>query len=377
MKATLVYLCFFFSASLAFAQAGIRQLGILPNEVTETSGLVFYKGHVLTHNDSGNEPHLFEIDTVSLEVLRTVRISNAENVDWEDMAQDATYFYIGDFGNFNGDRRDLTVYRIAKSDYDASDTVNADRIDFSYGDQTDFSPVQRSNWDAEALATMGEELVIFTKQWQDRGSTAYAIPKVPGNHIARNLGNYPANGLITGAVYNPDTQILFLIGYNELLFPFTLRFSDSTVASLFSSDPERTDLNIGFAQIEGIAFAGEGQYFISSERFVNDNPPITTESRLFTFGIPVVTDEVDETPESGNELRLYRSLGSRDLGYELRTEQRVFGRAIFDALGRRITFTQGDRISGNTVDVSGLGAAIYYLTFYLDGDILSKPFVLD
>jgi hypothetical protein len=32
-------------------------------------------------------------------VLRTVAITNATNVDWEDIAQDASYIYIGDIGN--------------------------------------------------------------------------------------------------------------------------------------------------------------------------------------------------------------------------------------------------------------------------------------
>ncbi|MEK6153583.1 hypothetical protein WIW50_10000 [Flavobacteriaceae bacterium 3-367] len=377
MKTSLLYPCFFFCASLLCAQDGIRELGILPNEVEETSGLVFYNGRILTHNDSGNDPQLFEIDTLSLEVLRTVRISNAENVDWEDMAQDEAYFYIGDFGNFNGDRRDLAVYRVAKADYDSSDTVSADRIDFTYADQTDFSPTPRSNWDAEALVVLGSELVILTKQWQDLGSVAYALPKVPGSHIARNLGSYPVNGLLTGATYNPTTQVLFLIGYSELLLPFTLRFSEVTIDSFFVGDGERINLNIGFAQIEGITFSTEAQYFVSSERFVNDNPPITAASRLFSFSIAIDAEPVDETPEEGNQLLLYRRLGSGDLGYELQTERRIFGRAIFDALGRRITYTRADRISGNTVDISGLRAAIYYLTFYLDDEILSKPFVLD
>lgn len=384
MKRNRIAYCFFFITSILLAQENVSEVGRLPNEVTETSGLLFYNGRLITHNDSGNTPQLFEIDTLSLEVVRTVTVSNAINVDWEDITQDKDYLYIGDFGNYNGDRRDLTIYRISKQDYTASDTVTADRIDFSYENQTNFIASPMSDWDAEALFEVDDRLIVLTKQWQSQETTAYSIPKDIGTHIATEVGNYAVNGLVTGATFNELTGALFILGHTQLLGPFVIRMNNITGTSIFGNGGERTDLNIGFAQVEGITHVTANTYFFSSERFVNNSPPITLQSRLFTFRTTDETEgegEGEENPEEDNdegqneELILYRSFGSLNLQYDLRTEEKVFGRAIFDPAGRRIRFTNGDDIEGNSIDLSTLGASVYYLTFYLQGGVMSKPFV--
>ena len=60
----------------------------LPEDVPESSGLIFYNNRLITHNDSGNLPRLYEMDTLSSQVIRTIRIDNATNIDWEDITQD-------------------------------------------------------------------------------------------------------------------------------------------------------------------------------------------------------------------------------------------------------------------------------------------------
>jgi len=121
----------------------------LPNEVAETSGLLFLNGKIITHNDSGDAPNLYELDSLTGNLLRTINISNATNLDWEDITEDETYIYIGDFGNNNGNRTDLKIVRITKADYLNSNSVTADFITFSYEDQTDFSiRTNQHNFDA-------------------------------------------------------------------------------------------------------------------------------------------------------------------------------------------------------------------------------------
>jgi hypothetical protein len=51
--------------------------------------LGFYNNNIITHNDSGGQANLYEINASTGAVLRTVAITNATNVDWEDIAQDA------------------------------------------------------------------------------------------------------------------------------------------------------------------------------------------------------------------------------------------------------------------------------------------------
>jgi hypothetical protein len=74
--------------------------------------LGFCNNNIITHNDSGGQANLYEINA-STGALRTVAITNATNVDWE-YAQDASYIYIGDIGNNFGNRTDLKIYKISR-----------------------------------------------------------------------------------------------------------------------------------------------------------------------------------------------------------------------------------------------------------------------
>lgn len=372
MKTIILISSLVFFATIGLAQENVRELGLLPEAVFETSGLLFYNNKIITHNDSGNTAQLFDLDTISLQITRTITISNVLNIDWEDIAQDETYIYVGDIGNNNGSRRDLAVYRILKTDYDKFNSVIAEKIEFSYEDQTDFTPSPNSDWDAEALFVLDDKLVILTKQWQSSGTVAYGIPKTPGTFTASKIGNYSVNGLVTGASFNPGTQILYLIGYSKFLLPFVVRADNLEPTSIFAGTVEKKELNLGFLQAEGITFINEKQYLISSEKFTNNSPMITSESRLFSFD---TTDEMIKEPlpiENKQGLFIYKRFGANELEYEIKGE--ILGRAIFDSHGRRIKYILGKDIAENIVNLSTLNSAIYYLTFYTDNGIVSAPF---
>lgn len=276
-----LYLSFLYLFFSLYVQHNVGEVGVLPKQVQETSGLIFYNGKLITHNDSGNSPQLFELDTTNLSVTRTITVNNAKNVDWEDIAQDNNYIYIGDFGNYRGNRKNLTIYRISKSAYNASDKVQADTIVFSYEDQVDFTSKPRSDWDAESLFVFENQLVVLTKQWEGNGTRAYTVPKTPGNYSAKNIGEYNIEGLVTGATYNPLTRILYLTGYNQMLFPFIARVGGLQSDNIFLGTVKRNDLKIGFAQVEGIAQVGENRYLFSNENMVN--PLVKSPARLFSF----------------------------------------------------------------------------------------------
>ncbi len=385
MNSKLYILSFFLPVVFLNAQVSTTLVGTLPEDVLESSGLIYYNNKLITHNDSGNFPRLYEVDTLSLQIIRTITINNAANIDWEDITQDESYIYIGDFGNNTGNRQDLTIYRIAKSEYDISTTISADKIDFSYEDQTDFLEVQNSDWDAEALVDFNDQLLIFTKQWQTNGTVAYSIPKIPGSYSAKNLGFYNVSGLVTGAAYNKFSNVLMLLGYSIQLQPFIVRIDELATSFLFNGTEEKTGLGIGFSQVEGITYSDSNTYYISSERFQNNSPPLTLASQLYTFDTDDAPQEPEEPPveipidteKVENELIIYRTFGSNELQYDLNSTAPLFGRAIFDITGKRVRHTHGSLIENNNIDLSGLGSAVYYLTFYLQGVTISKPFILD
>ncbi len=388
MRSQLTCLLFFFCFSLLLAQQEVRTIGVLPELVSETSGLLYHNGKLITHNDSGNTPQLFEVDTVSLDITRVVTLTNAENVDWEDSAQDANYFYIGDFGNNTGTRTDLTVYRISKALYNEQDEIPAERIDFTYEDQTTFNDNGNSDWDAEALIAIDDQLIVFTKQWRSNGTVAYAIPKTPGSHIAKYLAAYTDIGLVTGATYNPESGFVYLVGYNAILDSFVYRVAGGGGSAVFASELEKVSTNIGFAQIEAIEMIDVDSYMISSEFFSRENPFITLQSTLYSLttndlAISDPDPDPDPNPDPGpdpdqndlvDELVVYRSAEEPLLRYELPGTETLLARAIFDVMGRLIRFETGKDLATESIDLSILPKGVFYITFYFGDHKLSRSF---
>lgn len=260
---------------LVNAQYNISEKFILPDEVEETSGLIFFNNHLITHNDSGGLAELYEIDTISGSITRTVTIQNASNVDWEDICQDQNYIYIGDFGNNNGDRTDLSIYRISKYDYEHYSTVIADTISYSYAEQVDFTAQHNAtNWDAEALVSIGDQLLIFSKNWEDNHVNIYPVPKNPGTYTTSSQSVYNVQGMITGADQIGDSLIV-LVGYDSGLHSciVTIRDIDLDNLDLFgsSSVTQYNEIVSAGNQLEGICFVSvnnsDYRLFLSNERF--------------------------------------------------------------------------------------------------------------
>lgn len=293
MKIKLAFFTFFFSCFSLVAQIeNITEKYNLPDAVSETSGLLFFNGKLITHNDSGDAANLYELDTISGNITRTINVTNATNVDWEDITQDDTYIYIGDFGNnINGNRQDLKIYRILKSDYLNNTSITSEIINFTYEDQADFSSQpNNTNFDAEAMSVYKDKLIIFTKNWKDNTVNAYTIPKTIGNHSAKKVSSYNSNGLITGATYNKDDDSFLLSGYtNPSGAPFLIHVKVNGILNddIFSGSIEKTNINstIGVSQIEGITLINDQKYFLSREKVntVFNGFPIVLTQKLYRF----------------------------------------------------------------------------------------------
>tara|TARA_B100000787_G_scaffold162672_1_gene143605 strand:- start:1493 stop:2650 length:1158 start_codon:yes stop_codon:yes gene_type:complete len=297
MKKFIYILFFIFSLSSLGQEYSLMEKFVLPSEVEETSGLIFLNGKIITHNDSGDDPNLYEIDTISGTISRIINITNATHIDWEDISQDNTHIYIADIGNNNGDRDNLIIYKILKSDFISSTSVTAEQITFSYEDQTDFtSQPNNSNFDAEAIAVYQENIFIFSKNWVDFKTNAYVIPTATGNYSAEKVSSYDSQGLITGVSYNASTDGFLFCGYNNTLIPFLLYVGHNRPSSLdiFGGVPTRIDLIDSIfleqgSQIEGITFFEDSKYYISREFFSTNIGTATFEfpQKLYEFYNPL------------------------------------------------------------------------------------------
>jgi len=259
---------FFFLCTSVFGQT-TSVVTTLQTPLIESSGLIYLNGQLITHNDSQGEAALFEIDTITGQHSRKVIVENATNVDWEDITSDQNFIYIGDFGNNDGNRTNLKIYRILISDYltTLNDTVQADEILFSYADQVDFNPGQfATNFDAEGMIAFNDSIYIFTKNWGDYQSNVYQVSNEPGFYVLPKIDSLNVQGLVTGATYDSTSQTLVLCGYQASAFTYSVSGITPPFFSVGNAQKSNLTVQNSF-QIEGITSVGN-QYYLSAEQNV-------------------------------------------------------------------------------------------------------------
>ena len=238
----------------------------LSSKINETSGLINFNGKLITHNDSGSEPILYEIDVTTGDINREVKISNVDAVDIEDITQDDNFIYVCDIGNNSNERKDQAIYKISKNDYLNKSEVTAEIISINYKEQTDYTKSDKAtNFDAEAVVIIGNELVLFTKNWGDNKTSVYKIPIEKGSYEITAVDTYNIGGLITGADYNKSNNTIIMTGYRGII-PFVVKLSDFTENSPFNGAVEKNSIRLtGSRQVEAVAVNPDGSYYLSTE----------------------------------------------------------------------------------------------------------------
>ena len=246
-----------------------NKLRTLPSVLDESSGLILYDSLGWSFNDSGNDPVLYGFDLQTGNIVRQVNVEKAVNTDWEDITQDDGYIYIGNFGNNDGDRRDLKIYIINKNELtdSAVSYVPCDSISFTYSDQVNFEPANYDNsYDCEAFVAYKDSLYLFSKDWVNNITTMYSLPSKPGNYVARRITTYNTSGLVTGADIDAKNNLLVFSGYSKELLPFCYVFYDFTDAHFFNGQHRKIILNDYWgSQTEGIAIQSKDSLYFTSE----------------------------------------------------------------------------------------------------------------
>ncbi|WP_304036820.1 hypothetical protein [Mesonia mobilis] len=281
MKLTHLILLSFLFLARGFGEE-IPLLTSLDSKVNESSGLLLLDDQLITHNDSDEANELYEIDANNGNVLRTVVVTNVENNDWEDLAEDEEFLYIGDFGNNLGSRKDLKVYKIAKEVYKNSenDSIQAEIINFSYANQEEYLPARfNSNFDAEALISYQDKLYIFTKNWENKKTDVYELSKTPGTYKLEKIDTIETEGLITGATYDELNDRILLCG-NSMPTPFIIELKEFSRGKFSNGEMKKYNLQpqLGASiQIEGITMINKNECYLSAEK------SITGTSALYKY----------------------------------------------------------------------------------------------
>jgi hypothetical protein len=237
----------------------------LSEQINETSGLIFWDGVLWTMNDN-SDTRLYVLDTATGDITREYILPGVVNQDWEDLAQDEDYIYVGDIGNNLGNRRDLHILRIEKLSL-ISGNPSIDTIWFSFSDQHNFesSDANQTEFDCEALVVSSDSIYLFTKQWLTGFTTRYTMPKLPGSYVAQKRDSFDTKGQVTGATFLEQEKILALCGYSGLTVPFLYLFYDYPGDDFFAGSRKRVNISLPFHQIEGVTTVDGRRYYLSSE----------------------------------------------------------------------------------------------------------------
>ena len=258
----------------------------LPKKLEEISALVYEDSDksVVSFwglNDSGNKSELYRFDQEG-KILNTISISNAKNIDWEEIAMDEDRIFFADFGNNLGKRQDLAIYSINRKDINLAlptQSLKAEKIEFFYPEQTTFGYKNlTTNWDAEAFFIYNNKIHILTKEWGNKATTHYIIPiDSSKKHPAQKLETFPTNFMVTGAhiSVNPNSKGLYLIGYTleTLAIAQWLDLPENNSDLIFSESNKSIVLPLGFTtqlgQLEGISLSSpeQNKICISGEDF--------------------------------------------------------------------------------------------------------------
>lgn len=257
-----LFFSFLFSFSQKTEKLVLRKYKIatLSDSLKETSGLTFLKDKLFTLNDGGNTNEIFEIDKNSGKILSKLKI-NFPNKDWEAITSDDEDFYIGDFGNNAGSRKDLAIY---KTDFKGNYSKNS----FNYSAQDDFSTRYLShNYDAEAMIFLNEKIHVFSKEWSSKNISHYIVDvQNSENQSLVSLESFHAGFVITDAAYFEGK--LYMVGYTRKAKVYLMIFEGNSEGLFFSKPLKKYKLGsfLSIGQVEGIAVNKDGIY-ISNEDF--------------------------------------------------------------------------------------------------------------
>ena len=260
MKKTFLLFMLIFNSS--FSQNLVKDIS-LSKKIDETSGLEIIDGQFITHNDSGDEAKLYYLDKKGV-IVHERNLHGAKNNDWEDITKDEDYLYVANMGNNLDNRKNLSIFKVP---IDISND-QVEEIEFNYPEQVKFITLEKSSqYDAESLIAIDENLIIFTKNKLKKITEIYTLPKTAGKYEAKKIGSLNTQSIITGADYDSKTKLLALTG--SLSFKgdeyYILKIEDFDLESNKDYKINMYEIPIGKTQVEAIKIIDSNTFWITSE----------------------------------------------------------------------------------------------------------------
>lgn len=250
----------FLVVNTVFAQQLVQDFDLV-KALDETSGLEILDNTLITINDSGDKPMVYYLNLTG-QIIAKHLLEGVQNNDWESLARDDEFLYVADIGNNYDTRTNLNILKLPVS---IESNYRPEKIAFNYPEQIDFKYKKRSQFDGEALICYEDNLLIFTKDRATKTTTIYRLPKIPGTYQAEKLGTIDTQSIITGADYDPGTQLLVLTSTIDFNLYYILVIKDFNLKNLSELQISRFEIPIGKTQVEAIKIINSTTFWITSE----------------------------------------------------------------------------------------------------------------
>jgi hypothetical protein len=357
----------------------LQLIANLTGSLDENSGLTYSNSRIFSINDGGNGTKIQELGLQG-NIVRTIHVDSTQNMDWEAIGQSDSTVYIGDFGNNAGNRTDLQILQINKNALQNLDTVQPNKIHFSYSDQLNFmTAVNQNNFDCEAFFFYQDSLHLFTKGWENLYTKHYVIPLNNEDSVQAQLrDSLFVDGLITDATIDTTTGRILLLGYknngSNFYTSFVYLLFDYNQSHFFTGNKRRIEIGnmLTVSQTEGIAFESSTSGFISSEKITSSL--ITVSPKLFHFDFTSYLENsiVDIVNLQSNEIRIYPNPATQSI--HLTDWSNMQGVEIIDCTNRLVLKLSGDEIS-KQIDISHLLQGTYFVRITKDNEAITIPVI--